>query len=126
MTTRTPMKRVRRNTGPTAAVAELVLRRDDWSCVRCGKAELQLHHRRPRGLGGTNRDDTNQPQNLLTLCLACHRWVESRRADAITNGWLVGQLDDPATVACLVDHESRYVYLTDSGEYSDDPPAGES
>ena len=98
-----------------------MIQRDGYACIRCGKAELQLHHRRPRGMGGTEREETNQPQNLISLCLRCHTWVERHRSDAITAGWLVQQLDDPATVACLVDRQSRYVYLTADGSYVDEP-----
>jgi len=124
MLTRSPMRRNHRRTGPKPHTVALVLQRDGYACIRCGAAELQLHHRRPRAMGGTDREETNQPQNLVSLCLRCHTHVERHRSDAITAGWLVQQLDDPATVACLVDHESRYVYLGHDGAYHDSPPVG--
>jgi len=72
-------------------------------------------------MGGTRRADANHPCNLLTLCVPCHLYVESHRAESYANGWLVSQALDPATVAVLVDRESRWVYLTESG-YVDNPP----
>jgi len=47
--------------------------RDNFTCQRCGKygpsggGELHVHHKIPRGRGGS--DD---PSNLITLCSDCH------------------------------------------------------
>ena len=119
----------RRYTGPSSACVNLVLARDGWKCVRCGEdiggdrgLEWVVHHRRPRGLGGTRRTDTNSPINLLTLCSGCHVHVESHRGEALSNGWLVPQIADPATIGVLVEHGSRFTYLSADGRYSDDPP----
>ena len=62
------------------------------------------------------------PSNLLHVCAACHRYVESHRAEALIAGWLVSQWSDPAKAAVLIERGSRYVYLTVDGRYSDDPP----
>jgi len=123
---RQPMKRRYRPTGPDEATRLLVWDRDHGQCVRCGSAlrwtTWQCHHRRPRALGGSSRPDTNVPANLLALCPSCHTHVESHRAEALTNGWLVLQLTDPACVAVLVEHGARWTYLTRDGGLSDDPP----
>lgn len=118
-----------RDTGPTRETVLDVLNRDGCACIRCGRqtvgtrgVDWVIHHRRPRAMGGSHRPDTNEPQNLVGLCTACHEFVESHRADALNMGWLVPQHLDPATVAVLVAHESRWVYLTASAEYSDNPP----
>lgn len=46
----------------------LVLKRDNWICVKCGKDKnLHVHHILPKSIGGTNG-----PGNLITLCGWCH------------------------------------------------------
>ena len=49
-------------------VKEYVLWRDEHKCQICGKSEckLHVHHIETRKTGG------NAPNNLVTLCLACH------------------------------------------------------
>lgn len=119
----------RRYTGPSPETVNRVLLRDGWRCVRSGEdiggtrgLDYVIHHRRPRGLGGSRRADTNDCANLLTLCTPCHVHVESHRGEALSNGWLVPQGTDPATVGCLVEHGSRFVYLSADGSYSESPP----
>lgn len=101
----------RRSTGPGADVRLLVIERADACCERCGirltSAAQQalgysIHHRRPRGMGGTVRTDANSPANLLLLCgsgtTGCHGWAEANREVALEQGFLVRQADDPASV----------------------------
>jgi predicted HNH restriction endonuclease len=120
-----------RNTGPTAAVVDLVYERASHSCEVCTCAvgdrrgiDHHIHHRRPRGAGGSRRPDTNQPQNLLLLCPDCHLDIETHRGVAQSMGWLLTQQDDPARVAVLV-HRDRWFYLTADGRYADSPPGTE-
>jgi len=115
-------------TGPTPDVVDAVYERAGYSCEICTEAvgdrrgvDHHIHHRRPRALGGSKRPDTNLPSNLLLLCPACHRDVESHRGVAQSMGWLVVQGVNPATVAVLVQRD-RWVYLTEDGRYSDNPP----
>lgn len=91
----------------TARIRSQVLDRDEFMCVRCGTyvgpfGDYSIHHRRPRGMGGTKRPETDLPANLLTLCgsgtTGCHGQVESDRLEAISDGYLVGQTIDPATI----------------------------
>jgi hypothetical protein len=72
-------------------------------------------------MGGDRRPDTNSPANLLLLCPPHHEEVESRRAESYAVGWLLRLNDRPELVAVLVQRD-RWVYLTATGEYSDDPP----
>lgn len=117
----------RRYTGPTAETVLIVGCRAGWLCEICESwDDCQVHHRRPRAMGGSRREDTNSPANLLLLCADCHRNTESRRGEALNNGWLVRQADSPAQIAVLVDNGSRWVYLTSTGEYSDNPPDKEN
>lgn len=59
-------------------IRDNVIARDKYKCQRCGKRYktirgLSVHHIIPRRIGGGNDDD-----NLITLCLKCHDWVEAR------------------------------------------------
>lgn len=115
------MKR-RRNTGPARTTRELVLERDG-GCVMCGAGPygLQVHHRKPRRMGGRKTPETNAPSNLISLCVADHAWVESRRAEALDMGLLVRETDWPPHVPL---HHQAFglIYLDDEGGWL---PAGE-
>jgi 5-methylcytosine-specific restriction enzyme A len=90
----------RRDTGPDRTTRELVLERDEYSCVICrtGPFGLQQHHRKPRRMGGRSDESINSPSNLITLCPGDHQWVEDRREEAYDLGYLVRERDDPAQV----------------------------
>jgi 5-methylcytosine-specific restriction endonuclease McrA len=46
-----------------------VLQRDGWRCQSCGSLEhLQIHHKKFRSRFGDDSED-----NLITLCVRCHR-----------------------------------------------------
>jgi 5-methylcytosine-specific restriction endonuclease McrA len=55
-------------------VRKLVLERDGWRCQERGSADnLQAHHLKARSqLGG------DLMQNLITLCVSCHRKKHGR------------------------------------------------
>ena len=57
-------------------------------CVGCGRPVDEVHHVRPRGMGGTSNPDIGVPWNGLGLCRSCHAWAESHRATARALGWL--------------------------------------
>jgi 5-methylcytosine-specific restriction enzyme A len=69
-------------------------------CERCGEwaDTIEVHHRRPRGMGGSRATDTNLVTNALALCPACHRHIEDHRDEAHAYGWLVAPGDDPADI----------------------------
>jgi len=51
------------------SLRQQVLRRDSWRCQSCGTMlNLEVHHKELRSRLG---DDSEQ--NLITLCVACHR-----------------------------------------------------
>lgn len=131
MLTRKPMRRTSRNTGPSSDVVDAVLERACYCCEVCGTpcadqrgTDWSLHHRRPRGMGGTRWSGINLPSNLLLVCgsgtTLCHGVIENYRAGAVAAGWLVLSRTDPATVAVLITRD-RWCYLTDDGEYADAP-----
>lgn len=89
------------------------------------RTNWSVHHRR----GREGRRTDNGFANLLVVCGSsnvdgCHGRIHSRRSEARPNGWWLSRqtAEHPATVPVLVDHGSRWVHLTDNGQYSDDPP----
>ncbi|AXQ65196.1 HNH endonuclease [Gordonia phage Schmidt] len=88
-----------RKTGPSAAQVSVVQERAAGICERCGFRQWQqLHHRRPRGMGGTRSKAANAPSNLLAVCFGCHSEIEANRQDSLENGWLVRQAADPEQI----------------------------
>lgn len=102
-------KPAQRDTGPTRTVRHTVKARASMCCERCSVPVAamphEVHHRRPRGAGGSSRPDTNLPSNLVLLCgtstTGCHGFCESERDAAREQGWLVRQGGDPAAVPVL-------------------------
>jgi 5-methylcytosine-specific restriction protein A len=115
----------RRSTGPTAAVVALVLERDRWSCVRCGRSiaggergrDWSVQHRIPRGMGGSRDERLNQPANLLVLCgsgvTLCHGGIESNRTAALAGGYLLHRIQEPTEV--LVNATEGWVLFDNDG-----------
>lgn len=103
----------RRKTGPDRGTVEHVRWRDRDKCRRCHETGEQIHHRKPRGMGGTRDPLINSTANLILLCQDCHGWVESNRTAAREQGWLVSQHADPRYQP--IDHEGRLTFLTEDG-----------
>ena len=119
----------RRPTGPNKPTRQLVLDRAGYRCEICGRLlhdgtmwtqAYSVHHRRPRGMGGTTDPSANTPANLMLLCgtgtTGCHGYLESRRALARHGGWLLTQQQDPTTVPVIV-HTRGRTLLTVDGRY---------
>lgn len=79
----------------------------------CWDEASQIHHRRPRGLGGSKNPATGQASNALAVCVPCHAHAESHRADALDRGWIVRQGHCPAEVPVF--RYGRWVLLDDEG-----------
>lgn len=110
-------------TGFPPKVRDLVLRRADGRCERCGMFTdaMQLHHRRARGMGGSTAVDTNTAANALALCVNCHRDVESMRVDSVNLGFLVRQGFDPAAVPVF--RRGQWSLLGLGGDFTPATPA---
>lgn len=127
--------------GPSAVERLVVAVRADFRCELCGLVlgaydgenvewsrhrEYSFHHRQPRGSGGTRDPLTNTPPRLLLLCGSattpdgCHTTVETQRAMAYANGWLVRRPTDPASVP--VELYVGRKFLTLSGTYEEASP----
>jgi hypothetical protein len=108
-------------TGFPKQVRDIITARAKGGCEICFFSHPdQIHHRRPRGAGGSKAPDTNLASNGIAICAACHRMVESNRELAFTNGWLVRQGHDPATVPVLR-HGSEWVQLNNDGDMKEVP-----
>ena len=101
---------------------EAVVERAKGNCEICGKAvgDPNIHHRRPRGMGGTKRVSTGSPANALYLHAGCHAWVEVNRSASIDMGYLIRQKQEATEVAFL--HHEGWMYLTDDGRYIEAEP----
>jgi hypothetical protein len=98
---------------PPLVTAVIDERSMGW-CEVCGEHRVQeRHHRRPRGMGGSRRDDTNVASNGLGLCSGCHRLIESYRTVAELLGWLVPQGTDPSNRRVI--YRGQPALLADDG-----------
>jgi hypothetical protein len=117
------------NTGPDRLTVDAVLERDMHSCVVCGLGlagvrgvDWSIHHRIRRSQGLDNT-----PPNLISVCgngtQGHHGAIHAEPGWAREfGGWLLRGTETPLVVPVLIDHGSRWVYLTADGSYSSLPP----
>lgn len=113
-----------RKTGPSKAQAELVVARsggvcEAWFFDGCNGRAEQLHHRRPRGMGGSKRSDANSPAVLVHICWPCHVEIESHRAYARDRGLLISALSGVSPSCVPVWRRGVLVLLDDWGGVHD-------
>lgn len=109
-------------------VEQKVIARDLGACARCGNHVVHfdrgmawsIHHRRPRGSGGTSLAWVNEAANLIILCgsgtTGCHGWVENNRREARDLGYLVPLNGIQKADEVSITHKTLgLVYLTDDG-----------
>lgn len=128
---RFPAKTRPRDTGPDRKTRLLVLERDGYVCVCCGRSIIgqpySLQHRKRRSQGG--RSD---PPNLITVLgtgtTGCHQRIDSRiDPEDEARGYTVRSWDDPAQVGVMIfspGGSGATKWLTEDGRYSDFPPDG--
>jgi hypothetical protein len=122
--------------GFTPRAEQLILTRDGGNCVRCEKHVVymqrgiawSIHHRRPKGRGGTSLAWVNAAANGVVLCgsgtTGCHGEVESQREQAIADGLLVSANGRLKADEVPIKHARLgLVLLNDEGGY--EPVAGE-
>jgi hypothetical protein len=134
---RKPAK-VPRDTGPSRKVRKLVLERDDYCCVCCGKSVIgqvySLQHRDARGSGGTSDPMANSPVNLVTMLgdglTGCHGRVELREDPADgRKGYRLDAGQDPALTPVWRVNEfgvGRWAWPAHDGTWIYEAPAGAS
>lgn len=78
--------------------------RDKDTCVKCRhrKPSLDVHHRKPKQMGGADALTTYGLANLISLCRNCHSWVHQHPAEAMELGLMLSQSADP---------EKEYVFV---------------
>lgn len=106
-----------RATGFPPTVRQLIVERSSGRCevmaAGCTFTATAIHHRRPRGMGGSRRPDTNLASNGLATCDSCHRYIESLRDESHSRGWLVMQNQSPAAIPAV--HRGQWALLLDDG-----------
>lgn len=110
--------------GPSDEVRRLVLKRDGYRCVACGRevdgvwSGFSLHHRHLRshpyaGLHG--------PANLIVLCgsgtTGCHGEAHANPLLARRMGWIVPMWDEHPELVPVNCHRRGWILLDDKGGY---------
>jgi len=127
-------RKPQRDTGPTAAVRDLVMKRDGFACVRCGQSTIgrphSVQHRKARQSGGTSDPLANSPSNLILLCgtgsTMCHGEVTANldRHD-LAAGYRLESWQDPERESVLYVSEygsGQNAWLLPDGELAFDDP----
>lgn len=89
-------------------------------CERCLQATLcgDLHHRRPKGLGGSKAADRHDVANLVHLCRGCHRWAHDNPRDAAAVGFLVPRSSGRHPIEVpITDLAGQTQFLDNEGQY---------
>jgi hypothetical protein len=104
-----------KKTGPDEDTVNVVVARADGSCERCRRGPVeQIHHRKPRGSGGSSDPAINNPSNLLAVCAPCHLEIEGDRTVSKKQGWLVRFEHNPAETPVWIAGLGK-VFLNDDG-----------
>jgi len=116
----------------TRETVEKIWDRDSGRCVRCGRPQRfdqrgsgwSVHHRCPRGMGGTAREWIAGAANGIVLCgtgsTGCHGWVETHRTRALEDGMLISAHGTLTAEDVPLWHaQLGYVRLTDQGTTTD-------
>lgn len=96
------------------------------ACERCGRGldrsrrgyQWSIHHRQPRGMGGSSDPALGEASNGLAVCghgtAGCHGRIEANRPEAIAAGYIVPNGELPADVPVVLYAFGR-VRLLDDG-----------
>jgi hypothetical protein len=107
---------------PTAN-RQIVTARALGHCERCGAwGAGELHHRRPKGNGGSSRPDRHNVENLAYLCTSCHKWTHSFPKKSAPVGFLVERRSGLNPVDVPIHMPAGPVWLTPHGTYSQNAP----
>lgn len=100
--------------GFSVQIRQLIVQREGGRCaLYLSHAGEQIHHRRPRGRGGSQRAETNGAANGILVCPWCHDWIEHNRGYAMKLGLLVPSYRRPADVPIL--YRGEWMRLSDDG-----------
>lgn len=107
------------------AVRLIVVQRSMGMCEACGRGlstgpgSAEIHHRLPRGAGGSHLALKGRASNALRLCLECHRFCETNAPAVYVNGWKVrhGQIPTDVPVLLSTPYGKGWWLLDDVGCY---------
>lgn len=124
-------RRRRTPSGFSTAVQDIIKARSGGICEldACGRAEV-IHHRRPRGSGGSSLAWVNQAANGFHVSSACHDRIEGKcppwsRIQSTALGWLVPYDARFIAVDAAVLYRNRWVHLDNEGGVSPAPIEGD-
>jgi 5-methylcytosine-specific restriction protein A len=83
----------------------IVHARSGGRCEGCrGEPATEMHHRLPRGQGGSHDPRKGLPCNALHLGPKCHRWAETNHPQVYELGWKIrhGADDDPCSIPATI------------------------
>lgn len=94
-------------------VRRLVKERDLGRCARCGYTiyggeMYSLQHRKPKRSGGSRDPLVHSAANQILVCGSatsaggCHEWMEHNRTEALGNGWLLHDKENPTVKPVLI------------------------
>ena len=97
---------------------DIIIKRAVGRCELCGLPAPvgQIHHRRPRGMGGSKDPLAGTAANGILLHLLCHTRIEMNRSESLANGWLIQQGHDPEFVP--IKRFGQFVHLLPNGSIS--------
>lgn len=110
--------RAARATAFPPEVQTLVQLRSGWRCERCDRLGVaHFHHRRPKGMGGTNLTWVQAAANAAHLCGPCHEWVHAHPAEAYATGWLIRKgVGDMADMVLMTNLAGARFFFDDEGD----------
>jgi 5-methylcytosine-specific restriction protein A len=98
-------------------IRRLVLARDGEKCLRCLAPAVDVHHRRPKGMGGTgNKYIALGMANLVSLCRDCHTEIHTQPELGYRTGFLLHSWEDPAEIPLVIKPGTFLVKLTPAGD----------
>lgn len=95
-------------------VKRVVRSRDNSRCQKCQKnlKTPDVHHRKPKQMGGSDSGTTYGLANLVSLCRNCHSWAHENPIAAMDLGLLLSQSVEPEEEPVLVRGRERwFTYL---------------
>lgn len=94
----------------------VVLERDDYRCQICGRLCKDVHHVKPRGMGGSSDPTRESSLNKISVCRACHDKVEANDWDVklIQSGPLYE--GDPLTTELVVKGRDERIWHNEKPE----------
>jgi hypothetical protein len=104
------------------ATRDAIVKRANGRCEICGMRieNRQVHHRQPRGMGGSRGAEISSASNGLLLDPLCHSMVEGDRKRAYMMGWLVRRGIQPHSREVLL-WDGWFVLTADGGRLPLEP-----